>query len=416
MDEMIGRHWPPREFPMKNLTHRFALGSIDHDELLHLFGVRYQSSWQASRNEVDFPAAKSFSIRVTHDHGRIRKIFAGPALVKKRDIEALVADVEANLMDPSVKEYGRGMLLAPKPVKGVLQCPSAGVQLLPPPGGTPHPDWINAEHPFVIEFPIRVWHDPALRFWRRRKNLVEWAWVLTSLLDTTVRVQAARSRSMWVRTPGDGGRFLFLNEQAPYEIGDIFAPALSVAEPPLKLVPAAIYYADWGIRGRAGLPVDELLLPDNLNESMGRFYRLEGIQRARFLQAASTIYVARQLWDESISAFFLACVQAIECVAQELPRHGRAFLLWKRPIGPSRRFRQICERHGAAAGVDRKTLTTLYETRSKLVHGEYVFEFDARPWGLGNAGSVFGMDDLDAADSVVRLAKAVLRDWLRSQK
>jgi hypothetical protein len=245
--------------------------------------------------------------------------------------------------------------------------------------------------------------------------MAEWAWVLSVLLDATIHFQSPRPRAMWVRGPGNQEIYFFGSEAYPPAIPDGVAATLSNPGPLLPIVSAESYYADWRNPLRATLPLDELIVPDNLTGSLDAFGRLLGDERRRFLTAAATIHIARDLWDVSISSYFLACVQAIECVAQDLPRFRRTFL-WRRKVGPSRRFRQICERYGGPAGADDSVLKRLYTVRSDVTHGEYLFDIDRHPWGMGTVGSVLGLGDMESAEAATRLAKSVLRSWLFSRR
>jgi hypothetical protein len=201
----------------------------------------------------------------------------------------------------------------------------------------------------------------------------------------------------------------------PVLSGPATIPSLSPSTQSLPVVPATSYYADWRSPARANLPLDEFIIPDDLNQAFAKFAALQGAERHRFVSAAAIIDIASSSWESSISTSFVASVQAIECIAQELPKSSRRWLVWKQAIGPVRRFRQICERHGIAAGVDNETMEQLYAIRSGLVHGESLFDIDRHPWGTGMAGTVLGLGDIDAAASATRLAKAVARDWLMAR-
>lgn len=406
---------------MRDVTAQFRLSETDHDELLKLLDVRFNSAWRVKEpgrgpsTEIDIPATKAFALRVRYRNGRIEQIFAGPALAKKKDLEGLLAEVDTILRGPSSKEFGRGVLMASRPVRGGFTSPSASLQILPAPDETARPNNLNAQHPFVLEFPIRFCQLPQLRLWRRYKNLAEWAWVLSVVLNGTIGFEGPRPRHMWMRFPDETSKYAFASEAYPPAVSEGLAPTLSQAAPALPVVPAATYYADWRNPVRASMPLDEFVVPDDLDRSLDTVVKLNADERARFLSAASIIHTASNLWDTSISSSFLASVQAIECVAQELPK-SRRVVFWRRAIGPSRRFRQICELHGAEAGVDVRVLKRLYTVRSGLSHGEYQFDIDRHPWGIGIVGSVLGVGDIDAVDAAVRLAKCVLRSWLFSRR
>ncbi|MBS1994780.1 MAG: hypothetical protein JSS86_00660 [Cyanobacteria bacterium SZAS LIN-2] len=403
---------------MKEITERIDLAKLDHDELLHSLEHRYQTCWQSGPNEADFPASRNFAIRIRHRHGRIERIWAGPLLRRRADLEEMLTGVTDETLGAADSEIARGTLTTSPPLKGGLRCDRSGVQLLPADGGTPMPEMGLGDRPIVIEYPIQGSTVQGTRMWRRRKALQEYAWVLNALLNGTIRGPTVRARSVWMRLPGADGRFLYGNEQIPEATQEAFVPRLSAVSTPAPLLPAELHDGERETRQRALAErrhIDELALPDDLDDSLVRFQSLVGIERHRFLQACASLYLANEVWDRSVSGFLVFSVQSLETVAQELPRHRRHWYVLQRPIGPTKRFRMICEQYGSAAGIDSRTLAKVYEVRSNLVHGEALLDFDRRPWGLGSVGPVLGLAEFDAIESVAALAKAVLRGWLRGR-
>lgn len=403
-----------------NITDKFALDSIDHDELLHFLSLYYVSAWRTRElgreltTEIALPASEQFALRLQFRRGRISKLYRGPLLSKQRDLDALLEAIRVNCLDTATKAYGRGLLMVSRPVRGSYCSPSARVQMLPPTDDLPRPGALHGQHPLLLEFPIRSWQRDGMQLWRRSKSLTEWGWALNALLNDTVHVESHRHRQSWVFNLADRS-YAYAQSIFPPVSGAVIITSLSACGMALPVVSAAIYYADWGTRARANLPLDELILPDDLDRSLGKFDVLQGIERHRFLSSAGMVSIASESWNTTISTSFIATVQAIECVAQGLQKSIRRWLVWSQAVGPVRRFRQICEGHGTAAGVDDKTLQQLYAIRSGMVHGESLFDVDRHPWGAGVAGTVLGLDDTDAAAAATRLAKSVLRDWLMTR-
>lgn len=96
-----------------------------------------------------------------------------------------------------------------------------------------------------------------------------------------------------------------------------FTSALSEQGDPLPVVPADSYFGDG--RARANLPIDTFFLPDNFDSLVGAFLKLDSASRRRFLRSAAAIYMAGELWEVSISSYFLACMQAIETLVDRPP-------------------------------------------------------------------------------------------------
>jgi hypothetical protein len=180
----------------------------------------------------------------------------------------------------------------------------------------------------------------------------------------------------------------------------------------LPIVPASEYFANFP---PADIPLDTFYLPDNLDQLVSAFVKLDGVRRRRFLRSAAAIYAARELWDISISSYFLACVQAIETMVDRpspipCPVRNRDM-----GPGPTKLFREFVERFCSTSGVDRKVVNELYSVRSALAHGHYLFQLDEAPWtfNMGALAARAGEDEVYRA--AITVAKTGLRNWLLSQ-
>jgi hypothetical protein len=282
---------------MRDLTDKFALESIDHDELLHFLSLYYVSAWCTKEldkrltTDIALPASKQFALRLRYKQGRITRIFRGPALSKQHDLDTLLEAIRVNCSATAIKEYGRGLLMVSRPVRGSYRAATVPLQILPPTDDLPSPREFHGQNPVVIEFPIRSWQREGMQVWRRYKLLTEWAWVLNALLSDSVRVEGSRPSKAWVFDPADQS-YLYAQKMFPPLGGPGIIAALSPAGHSLPVVPAGNYYADWGSAARANLPLDELVVPDDLDQAFGKFDALQGIERHRFLSAAAIVYVA----------------------------------------------------------------------------------------------------------------------------
>jgi len=180
----------------------------------------------------------------------------------------------------------------------------------------------------------------------------------------------------------------------------------------LPIVPASEYFANFP---PADIPLDTFYLPDNLDQLVSAFVKLDGVRRRRFLRSAAAIYAARELWDISISSYFLACVQAIETMVDRpspipCPVRNRDM-----GPGPTKLVREFVERFCSTSGVDRKVVNELYSVRSALAHGHYLFQLDEAPWtfNMGALAARAGEDEVYRA--AITVAKTGLRNWLLSQ-
>jgi hypothetical protein len=145
------------------------------------------------------------------------------------------------------------------------------------------------------------------------------------------------------------------------------------------------------------------------------FVNLDGVRRRRFLRSAAAIYTARELWDLSISSYFLMCVQAIETMVDRpspvpCPACDRDM-----GRGPTRLFREFVERYCPNSGVDEKVVNELYSVRSALAHGHYLFQLDEAPWSFNMGAMAARLSEDEIYQSAITVAKTGLRNWLLSQ-
>jgi hypothetical protein len=389
---------------MADITAQFALDQVDHHELLDLLTLRYQSCWRVSDHEIAFPAEHQYRLKLAMRHGQIIKITSADSL-SATELQDLLEQLDADLKDSRIAEFGVDILFAHKPVEGSFCFSSLPMQILPAPPEAPRPPQLNAEHPFVLEFPMRAWRTPGLRLPRRRKNAIEWAWVLNALLRGSIKYSSSRSRHFWAIRSGDIGNPCYWAQEfyiLPGHQG--VATELSDPGPPLPVVTAAAYFSDTLSPAHADMRLDTFCIPDNLDTLVAAFLRLDGNKRRRFLRSAAAIYIARDLWDVSMSSYFLACVQAIETLCRK--DTGR---------GPTGLFREFVETHCPAAATDKTIAGEMYRVRSALAHGSYLFQLDEAPWAFNLAASVASYHEQDMSRSAITIANEALSNWLLSQ-
>jgi hypothetical protein len=368
--------------------------------------------WTSSTTkEITFPAEADFRFKVKLSHGEIRSITASPSL-SDQELQGVLHEVKANLLDPEIAEYGREFLFAHRAVTGSYRFQSVPMQIVPAPRDAPRPKTVSGQHPFVLEYPIRRCHSSALRMHRRYKNAVEWAWVLNAVLFGSIDYRSNRPRQMWASRLDEPDSSCHWSQEfymVPGSPG--ITSALSEAAEPLQIVPAKFYFAHWGTRAR-NLPADSFLIPDNLDQLIAAFVGLDGRSRRRFLRAAAAVHYSRRVWDFSISSSFLSCVQAIETLTDRPPSQPCAACHRDAGPGPTKLFRETIERYRGDVAVDEKVLANLYVVRSAIAHGRYLLQSDEAPWGFGVVSSIDNIVEQEAVEAAVTLSKAVLRNWL----
>lgn len=383
-----------------DITKHFSLDSVDHEELQEVLRLRYKTLWRVDKNEFTFPAAHDYALKLKFKDGEIVEITAGKSL-SKQELDGLLEQVESDLKDERIAEYGVEILFAHRPVAGGFRFGSLPMQILPPPPEGPRPQY-QGDHPFILEYPMRVHRTPGLRLKRRYNNAVKWAQVLNGLLYGSITwYSSPRPREMWVTKTGDiEGPSFWAKKAYCFPGCRILTNELSEQDALLPVVPSAAYFGGPRSRAQADLPMDTLLIPDNLDNLVAAFLNLDSARQRQFLRCANSIYIARELWDVSVSSYFIACVQAIET------------LVGKSKKNRTERVKKFVNEYCLTADIDRSIVDDLYKVRSDIVHGRYLFQLDATP-GFFNAAA--SSQELGTFGPALTLAKNGLRNWLLSQ-
>jgi AraC-like DNA-binding protein len=101
----------------KDVTPQFSLDEIDHHEFLDVLTSRYTTSWHVGKDAITFPASPDYKIKLRISHGEVERVFAGKALIDA-ELGELLGQVEADLKDARIAEYGVDILFAHQPVIG----------------------------------------------------------------------------------------------------------------------------------------------------------------------------------------------------------------------------------------------------------------------------------------------------------
>ena len=222
-----------------DITKYLSLDTVNHEELQEVLKIRYKTSWRVSKDEFTFPAADDYMLKLKLRDGQVVNITAGK-LLSKQELDELLEQVEADLKDERIAEYGIEILFAHRPVAGGFRFHSLPMQILPPPPEAPRPPHPGGEHPFVLEYPMRAHRTPELRLKRRYNNAVKWARVLNALLYGSVTwYSSPRPRQMWATKSGDIESPSFLANRAYYfPSRRTLTNELSEQGAPLATVPA----------------------------------------------------------------------------------------------------------------------------------------------------------------------------------
>jgi hypothetical protein len=207
-------------------------------------------------------------------------------------------------------KVGRDCSFSSYRVAGSWQGARSGVQILPPPGDAPVAPVEMAEHPFVLEFPLKASDRWPITNHRRMRNHRRLTLLLNILLAGGTCEQPRRPRHLWAIEPGDSSFTVkWVQEFFFAKFGEAVSDALSpLTTEPIKEVDPATYYTSVGHDGRS------LEVPADLDELICCYMQLSAINRATFDRGSFWMDMASRQWTISFSATFASLVIAVEAL------------------------------------------------------------------------------------------------------
>ena len=156
----------------------------------------------------------------------------------------------------------------------------SGVQILPPPADAPVAPYEMGEHPFVLEFPVKVSDLWAITNFRRMRAHRQLTFLLNVLLAGSAKIQPRCARHFWAIAHDGGGvdfKPRWVQEFYLANIGEVVRHELSPASTEtLEAVESDAYYATAGHDGRG------LRVPTDLDESICCYMGLSTANREKF--------------------------------------------------------------------------------------------------------------------------------------
>jgi Helix-hairpin-helix motif len=397
----------------EDLSAKFLLPLVDHLELLSIFLVHFGGAGSTPDDYVTYPNSESYALKVRCKGTTITNIEGGPALTST-DLDQLLDKVQTDLISSPGISVGADILFSSRPIRASFRSTAGHIQLLPAPESAPKPNVVAADHPFILEFKFRKSRNWQISNMRRQRARIEWAWVLNVLLRDSIKYLGPRVRHFWSVSADESAEENPLQARVHWAqefyivegfagCRDDFSPQTSL-ELPKK--PDDEYY---NTRRRS----DEFELPNSLDHLLNLYAGLSNGHRRAFLRAAHLVYAAGTLWDYHASSYYVAYIQAIEALsqtsmpAQKCPKCGK-----DTSPGPTRRFKEFVELYGPPLDPGEKSRRSLYDVRSDLAHGRYLFQIDEVPWD--GAFNTTYLKQLDAYGSIHSLVQQVLIGWLRN--
>jgi len=395
-----------------NLLPQLLPEGVDDHELLHIISSHFNSGRSTPTDEVDYPAADHYALRIRHKNSRLVEIQRGPALTDVI-LQTLKDKVQSELVDSDGETIQRCIIFSSRPVKGFFRAEKLPLQICPAPINAPQPRQLIADHPFVLEFPIKKSRNGYISMSRRTRGMFERTWVLNALLRSSIRTIGPRSRQLWViwsdviLPTRDQVKFV----QESYTIDGFVGEATDFGCRDERQVPnvAENEYYSPTLRSSS----DELEVPANLSALLEAFEGLAANDRVLFVRAARWVSLANEHWEVSASSYFMDLVAAIETLMPST-RSITKCPTCNRDVGPgpTQLFHDFVESYlpNSSWAVNKKKL---YSIRSGLSHGGKMFHLDEAPWS--SELSTTELQEMQAWMDLTQAVRLVLVNWLKSK-
>ena len=398
----------------ENLLVQLEAPALDHYELLSLMGFHFGGSCTIEDNNVIYPCKDAYIVKVRSKNDQILSIEAGPGF-REKEFAFFKEKVQSTLIDSPSRTIRADILFSSKPVKGCFRAATDQLQILPAPDRAPRPPVIIADHPFILEFPIKSSSDGFVTNNRAMRRALELTWTLNTLLPIAISRIGPRTQHLWGLVPSDQleaprqetvkwVQEYYAIDNLPIQYAD-FSP--QCAERVREILHDEYYNSTY-------IMSDVLVLPDSLSGMLEKADRLPFVDRRRFLRAVRWFYASRPLHFHLISSCFVALVCAIESLIPELEQQMICPECKKdRSPGPTQRFQDFVETYAPTSDPQERNKKWLYKIRSDLAHGRDLLRFDSSPWDWSL--NTTSMNEQEALDQLFRIVRQVVVNWLRSR-
>ena len=365
----------------------------------------------SSANKFYLPSA-DFSCRVslTFRGKKIVAIEPGEAFDAAEWMK-LSKEIEESILAGPLK-VGRDYSFNSFRVTGSWRGIISGVQNLPPPDHAPRTNAPIADHPFILEFPLKETDCWPVTTYRRRREHRNLTFLLNVLLAGHTSLQSNRSAHFWAKVPLDDGRHeikwvkqFFIVEGWEAVTSEHSLPA----DEQLEEVEPEEYYSKVGHDGKG------LRVPADLDQSICCYKALSEENRAKFDRATFWMEMASRQWNTSVSVSFAALVSAIESLTERGDRHqfdcpACGERAEHEVPGVIRRFKDFFNTYAPGAAMAKRR-DDMYKLRSGISHGGELMQLDQ--------DLDFGWEPPSQTESELHrelwsLTQIALRNWLKS--
>jgi len=297
-------------------------------------------------------------------------------------------------------------------VPGSWRGEHSGVQILAPPDHAPRAPVEMADHPFILEFPIKASDFLPVtnhRWLREHRNLTL---LLNVLLAGRTSLQPRRSENFWASLPSDDDHpeIKWVQQFFFAKLGEAVIDELSPpAGEQLEEVEPEEYYTNVGHDGKG------LRVPSDLDQSICLYLQLSRTNRAKFDRAVFWMDMASRQWTISVSSSFASLVSAVESLTDRGNIH-RVYCeecngqCQHEVPGATERFRAFFEKYAPGAAL-RSRRSKMYSLRSGILHGSELMQLDQ--------DLAFGWDppwwnERELHEELWGLTRVALRNWLKN--
>ena len=390
---------------------------------------------------------KKFYLPLAGSSCRVALIFREKKIVA---IERGVA-FDATEWDQISKEIEQSILVGPPKVgreysfssyrvTGSWRGDRSGVQILPAPDDAPRASDEMADHPFILEFPIKATDCWPVTNHRRMREHRRLTLLLNVLLRGHTSLQSNRPAHFWASVPRDNDRcqltwvqkvqkFLFRLFGCPWttpctdhqikwvqqfffaKLGNAVIDELSPpAGKQLEEIESEEYYMTGGHDG------NPLRVPADLDQSICLYMQLSPMNRAKFDRATFWRDMASRQWTISASSSFGSLVSAVESLTNRGSTHRvycnqcEADFQHEVPSATGQ-FRAILEKYSSGEALNGQR-NKMYDLRSRILHGSELMQLDQEYLYLG--WDPLRLKEEELYNELWVLTRVALRNWLKN--
>ena len=353
-------------------------------------------------------ARDSCKIVLAYKGNRIQSIEPGPAF-DNDEWQQISAEINGSILNGPTK-IGRDVSFSSHRVEGSWHGVRSGVQILPAPPDAPRAPVEIAQHPLLLEFPIKAADRWVITNHRRMREHSRLTMALNALLNARFSLQPRRPDHRWAVEPGQHHEAKWVQEFYFADFGQAVVEKISVSDSPqLEVLDAEEYYQTFGHDGEG------LRVPSDLDDLIMRQQALKGEESHKFDRACYWMDQYARLWNRTASGSFASLVSAIEALTNrgdihyfKCPECGDR-TQHEKP-GATKGFSQFLETY-APGKVLKKRRDEMYSIRSGILHGSKLMLLD-QDLALGWDPPWWNENELHR--DLAGVAHIAIRNWLKS--